>query len=115
MTVSPPQADEPDGGMPPKAEAQPPPPDADTRKHQKWLTQQEAVEPTKLLRRLDELLRNRHRDWGSIIKDVGPLKVREVVNGLKAALDNYNTKKAVKTKANRAEARLRDINPKGNA
>jgi hypothetical protein len=63
-------------------------------------------EPVQLLQRLNDLVRRENHDWTSTIETLGSIKVREIVNGLRAALDRYSQDKAVKIKADRAEAAL---------
>jgi Protein of unknown function (DUF3102) len=108
----------PDEVTSPKADEAPPPSsdddvkDGDEEKHseyQDWLAQEDIREPVKLLQRLDELLRHQHRDWAKAIKDVGPIRVREIIHLLTAALDTYSVKNAVKAKADAAEAKSKAL------
>jgi hypothetical protein len=87
-------------------EVPPPSSDVDVKDDwQDWLAEKSTDEPVELLQRLDVMLRDQHsRDWAKVIKAVSPMKVREIVDGLKAALDRYNLDKAIKAKADRAEA-----------
>jgi hypothetical protein len=98
--------DEPDDEAPGDDEA-PPPSDVDIKDkdYQDWLAEASVRQLVKPLERLDELLRQQDRDWAKAIKAVGPGRFREIVNGLKAALDQYNSDKAIKAKADAAEAR----------
>jgi hypothetical protein len=50
------------------------------------------------------MLHQDHRDWARVIKDVGPVKFREIVGLLKAALDEYSAKNTNKAKVDAAEA-----------
>jgi hypothetical protein len=52
------------------------------------------------------LVREDH-DWTGTIEALGSIRVREIVNGLRAALDRYSQDKAVKAMADRAEAALK--------
>jgi hypothetical protein len=82
--------------------------DADQGKdstYQAWIAQENAGEPIKLLRRLEELLHQPHRNWEMVIKAVGPVKARAVVTKLLAVLDAYGAKNAIAAKADRAQAR----------
>jgi Protein of unknown function (DUF3102) len=63
-----------------------------------------ASESVKLLRRLNELLRAQDRDWARAIEAVGSVNVREIVNELKRKLDQYSLGRAIKAKADAAEA-----------
>jgi hypothetical protein len=63
-------------------------------------------EPVQLLQRLNDLVRREGHDWTGTIETLGSIRVREIVNGLRAALDRYSQDKAVKIKADRAEAAL---------
>lgn len=65
-------------------------------------------EPTLLLQRLDTALLNRpNLDLSQAVIAVGPMRMREIVNMLKVALDAYGLKKAVKAKADAAEAKAK--------
>jgi hypothetical protein len=104
----------PDEMTPPKIDETPPPSSDDDVKdkhseYQDWLAQDDIREPVELLQRLDELLRHQHRDWVKAIKDVGPIRVREIIHLLTAALDTYSVKNAVKAKADAAEAKSKAL------
>jgi hypothetical protein len=93
----------PESVLPPSHEAVLVPPSSS---YDDWLQQRAADEPVKLLQRVGVLLRQR-QDWAQTIEEVGPLVMREIINMLKAGLDEYNAKKAVKAKADAAEAAAR--------
>jgi hypothetical protein len=112
-----PAPDSDDGTPPtPKPAAAPAPDSADDIKdndqeepggdYQTFLAQAETHEPVQLLRRLNELLcHQQHRDWTTVIAAVTPIKVREIIEMLKDALDEHGGRNAIQAAADRAEAR----------
>jgi hypothetical protein len=69
--------------------------------------------PVQLLQSLGALVHEDH-DWTVTIEALGPARIREIVNGLKAVLDRYSQDKAVKAMADRAEARLKSTTAREN-
>ena len=77
-------------------DAPPPPPDD--------IEEDTASESVKLLLRLNGLLRDQESDWAKAIEAVGSVRVREILNDLSRKLDRYHAGKAIKAKADAAEA-----------
>ena len=72
---------------------------------------QPAAPNAELITALDVVLRYSFRSdaWPKVIEAIGSVKLREIIEALKTVYDTHCDKSAVKTKADRAEAKAARI------